>query len=94
MKLKKEVTRTDCNRIDLNANAVRVDGNEINWYATFFVTTALSQTEMYCPQDPKKEIVVSQVLSFPSYTNENLDRAVDISLIVPKDFAVEVTELK
>ncbi len=94
VQLKKEVTRTDCNEITLNAEAVRVDGNDINWWASFFVTTSMMKTEMYCPTQPKKEIVTSPKMVFESYSNENLDREVNIILIVPAGFEVVATELK
>ncbi len=92
--LKKEITRTDCNSISLDAEPVRISGNEFNWYATFFVNAGMTQTEMYCPEKPTKEIVRSLPLVFESYSNPSLNRAVEIELILPAGYELEVKELK
>ena len=52
-------------------------------------------TEMYCPlPEPVKETIESQKMVFESYTNPNIDREVDITLIVPASYDVDVKELK
>lgn len=92
--LKTEVTRTDCNSISLDAVPANIGGNEFNWYASFFVNTGLTRTEMYCPEKPTKEIIRSLPMKFESYSNPNLDRALEIELVVPVNYEVEVKELK
>ena len=76
----------------MNVSAVKVSGNDENWWSTRYVTTSLMATEMYCPlEEPIKEVISSEPMLFDSVKTEYIDNVVLITLILPDSIEVEVT---
>ncbi len=96
-RLKKEVTVSDCNKLTLNAEMTNVDGNkEFGFYHTAFINATVWATEMYCPREPKQEIIFSEYMTISALINENAPhgKVESLNLIIPEQFEIEVKEVK
>lgn len=97
VRLSREITRDDCNRLTLNFKLTNVAGNTEGegYYTTLFADASVFTTQAYCPRVPVKETIYSESVFIKSLKNENADGLIEgLELIVPSDYKVEVTEVK
>lgn len=95
VRLAQEITRNDCNRRSIDLNLAFVDGNQdVAWNQTDFASAKTYMTEMFCPLDkPVKETAYSKSVELKSLNNENAQGEIDVTLIVPLGYKVDVSEL-
>ncbi|MCM2276929.1 MAG: hypothetical protein NDJ89_02495 [Oligoflexia bacterium] len=92
--LSRDIEVDDCNRRQLGASLALVSGSGDGYYDAYFVDAGISMTEMYCPRPVTTETLVSKPMFVSSFSNENVDGEVELTLIVPEGFTVNVTEVK
>jgi hypothetical protein len=95
VRLWQEITRSDCNRRSIRADIKLVSGTGEGYYDQYFSQASTIMTLMGCPlPKPVTEKVYSADLFVPSFTNENLNGAVEVTFVYPSAYEFEVTEVK
>jgi len=94
IKLTKEFIKKDCNTVTLGLKATRVYGEGTGWFDRYFIDGGMTATEIYCPIDPVKVKISSQAFFVPAFSNQHIDGQVEITVVVPKGFELEVSEVK
>jgi serine protease inhibitor ecotin len=95
IKLTREIIRHDCNRRSISVNKALVSGDGDGWYDKYFMDAYITSTKMHCPLDkPVKEIISAGPFFIKSFTNENVDGKVIISVVIPKGYTLEATIVK
>ena len=91
VRLFKEIAVDDCNTRSLSLTNVRVSGEGDGWHDQYFFDARMMQTMMFCPSDkPVRENIYSQSVFMKSFTNENVNRKVVVSIIIPDGYQLDV----
>lgn len=91
--LSKEVFK-DCNQSGIDLTHALVSGDGDGWHDKHFLGGYLTQTMMFCPQDTAaRETIYSSMVFIKSFTNENVNNEVRVSVVIPKGFELKVVEV-
>lgn len=91
--LSKEVFK-DCNQSGIDLAHALVSGDGDGWHDKHFLDGYLIQTMMFCPPDTAvKETIYSSPVFIKSFTNENVNNEVRVSVVIPKGFELKVVEV-
>jgi len=95
IRLFKEVSVDDCNTRALSLTNVRISGEGDGWHDQYFFDARMMQTMMFCPSDkPVRETIYSQPVFMKSFTNENVDHKVVVSIVIPDGYQLDVRAVK
>jgi hypothetical protein len=95
VRLSKEIVVDDCNTRTMSLLNVRVSGEGDGWHDQYFFDARMTQTKMFCPSDkPVKETIYSQPVFMKSFTNENVNHKVVISIVIPDGYQLDVRAVK
>ncbi|MCB0364730.1 MAG: hypothetical protein H6624_16295 [Bdellovibrionaceae bacterium] len=93
--LEVEVLVDDCNQRSMDADFTFVGGNGNGWYDKYFADGYVMTTEMFCPiPNPYKAVVSSKPFFVKAFSNRNLDREVNITVVIPKGYVLKSTVVK
>lgn len=95
IKLTMEIIRNDCNRRSISVKKALVSGDGDGWYDKYFMDAYITSTKMHCPLDKSvKEIISAGPFFIKSFTNENVNGKVIISVVIPRGYTLEATTVK
>lgn len=95
VRLVREVVMDDCNTHTLSVTNVLVSGEGDGWHDQYFFDAQMTQTKMFCPSDkPKKGTVSSRPVFIKSFANENVNRKVVVSIVIPEGYQLDVRAVK
>jgi len=93
IRLSQEVLK-DCNQKGIDLVHALVSGDGDGWHDKHFLGGYLLQTMMFCPPETAEtETIYSSTVFIKSFSNENVNNEVRVSVIIPKGFALEVVEV-
>ncbi len=95
VRLSKEIMVDDCNTRSISLSNVRVSGEGDGWHDQYFFDAWLTQTKMFCPSDkPVKATIYSQPVFIKSFTNENVNRKVVVTIVIPDGYQLDIRAVK
>lgn len=95
VRLFKEITVDDCNTRGLSLSNVRISGEGDGWHDQYFFDARMMQTMMFCPSNKRvRETIYSQPVFMKSFTNENVNQKVVISIVIPDGYQLDVRAVK
>jgi len=94
IRLSAELMIDDCNQRSMEITSALVSGDGEGWNDKYLLDAHVSQTKMFCPlEKPVKETVYSRPLFIKSFSNENVNGEVRVSVIIPKGFSLNASEV-
>lgn len=95
VRLKKTIELKDCNKRTIVHETTVVNGaKDIAFYQTAFVHADLLTTMSYCPREkPVTKTIYSDPMEFPSLNNASANGVVNLKLLTPAGYELEVTEV-
>ena len=95
VRLFKEIMVDHCNTRSMSLSHVRVSGDGEGWHDQYFFDARMTQTAMFCPSDkPVRETIYSQSVFIKSFTNENVNHKVVVSIVIPDGYQLDVRAVK
>lgn len=95
VRLSKEIVRDDCNTRTMSLTHVLVSGSGDGWYDKYFMDAEITQTKMFCLLDkPVNETIYSESMFIKSFTNENVNSKVLVSIVIPEGYKLEAVAVK
>ena len=95
IRLSKTVFRDSCNKISMIMTPVLVSGNGDGLHDKYFCDAGIIQTLIHCPLDkPVTETIYSAPIFIKSFTNENANNEVEVSIVIPAGYEVDVRIVK
>jgi serine protease inhibitor ecotin len=95
IKLSREIMRHDCNRKTMSIRKALISGDGEGWYDKYIIDASITSTKMHCPIDkPVKETISSGPFFIKSFTNENVNGKVVISVVIPKGYTLEAAAVR
>ncbi|MBA4389871.1 MAG: hypothetical protein C0399_02915 [Syntrophus sp. (in: bacteria)] len=88
--------RVDCNAHGLSLTSVRVSGGGDGWRDKYFFDSGgIIATQKLCPRDESvMETIYSNPVFIKSFTNKNVNNKVDVTIVIPAGYQLEVKEVK
>lgn len=94
LRLSAELVIDDCNQRSMEMTSALVSGDGEGWYDKYLMDAHISQTKMFCPlEKPVKETIYSRPVFIKSFSNENVNSEVRVSVIIPKGFSLNASEV-
>ncbi|RJR15136.1 MAG: hypothetical protein C4581_12915 [Nitrospiraceae bacterium] len=94
MRLSADLVIDDCNQRSIDMTSALVSGDGDGWYDKYLLDAHVSQTKMFCPiEKPVKETIYSRPVFIKSFSNENVNGEVRVSVIIPKGFSLNASEV-
>lgn len=95
IRLSKTVFRDSCNKIGMSMTPVLVSGDGDGLYDKYFCDANMMQTLMHCPIDkPVTETIYSDPVLIKSFKNEKVNNEVNVSVVIPAGYELDVRVVK
>jgi|WetSurMetagenome_2_1015567.scaffolds.fasta_scaffold00151_33 hypothetical protein len=95
VRLAKALRKDGCNSYGLLMTNVRVSGEGDGLHDTYFFDAGIMQTQMFCPgRKPLFETIYSEPVFIKSSSKGNENNKVIVTIIIPKEYELEVKEVK
>ena len=95
LRLSKEILVDDCNTRSMQMTDVLVSGGGDGWHDLYFIDAWVTQTQMFCPSDnPVKETLYSRPMFIKSFTNQNINQKVVVTVVIPDGYELDIRAVK
>jgi serine protease inhibitor ecotin len=95
IRLTKTILRKDCNRRGMSMEYARFSGSGDGWYDKYIMDATIRSTLMFCPiEKPVRETISSQPVFIKSFTNENVQGEVIVTVVIPKGYNLEAKSVQ